>query len=65
MSPRCSRPGRMPAALLDGGYVRFLAGSGLVRVQVDADGGGDAWVTLTTLNGLTSTAGLSAAVLIA
>ena len=52
-------------ALLDGGYVRFLAGSGLVRVQVDADGGGDAWVTLTTLNGLTSTAGLSAAVLIA
>ncbi|WP_165982447.1 CAP domain-containing protein [Dankookia rubra] len=52
-------------ALLDGGYVRFLAGNGLVRVQVDADGGGDSWVTLTTLNGLSGTAGLTAAVLIA
>ena len=29
-------------ALLDGGYVRFLAGEWVVRVQVDADGGGDA-----------------------
>jgi hypothetical protein len=52
-------------ALLDDGFVRFLLGSGVVRVQVDVDGGGDAWATVTTLNGLTSTAGLSAAVLIA
>lgn len=51
-------------ALLDGGYVRFLQMSYGVRVQVDADGGGNAWVTLATLNGL-SAAALTADVLIA
>jgi serralysin len=52
------------AALLAGGYVRFAQTTGGVRVQVDADGGGDAWATLVTLNGLT-TAALGGGVLIA
>ncbi|TCZ55416.1 CAP domain-containing protein [Roseicella aquatilis] len=51
-------------ALLDGGHVRFVQMSYGVRVQVDADGGADAWTTLTTLNGLKATA-LGADILIA
>jgi len=51
-------------ALLDGGYVRFMQVSYGVRVQVDADGGANNWVTLATLNGITA-AGLQADVIIA
>ncbi|MDO9708335.1 CAP domain-containing protein [Paracraurococcus lichenis] len=51
-------------ALLDGGYLRFVQTTGGVRVQMDADGGGDAWVTLVTLNGQTASA-LKADILIA
>lgn len=40
--------------LIGGGCLRAIAGSGGTEVQIDVNGGGDAFVTLAILNGTIS-----------
>ena len=37
--------------LIGSGYLRTVSAGGTIQIQVDADGGGDAFVTMASLNG--------------
>ena len=62
---RCSSdPGDDAFDLVGGGFLRAQSGGGQTQVQVDVDGGGNAFVTLATINGTLSNGVLADHVLV-